>query len=219
MKAARNYINTLYRCVKAFDYWLNNGNGIIKDMGSDRFLKVIESDTTSLSELDANEVLDEILEHEDGIDFRLKRVNEYGLLDLLEYIDNNIETKASLTDDAVNEALNRFYASISEKANDLCRIIAKAESFVKPKNPIIEKGLTDRLLCSYFYDNKKVLEEYLNFCLSADNIKLKAIRAKELADKGKIKNDYVRKPLHKALKKIGLNVGSYPQWNASINLV
>ena len=63
------------------------------------------------------------------------------------------------------------------------------------------------------------MEEYINYCLSDTNIKLKAMRAMELADEGKIKKDYVRKPLHKALERIGLNVGSYPHWDASVNLV
>lgn len=139
MKEARNYIDTLSRGLKAWDYWVHNGNTIISDTGVEMFLYFIKSDTDELCNLDANEVKDVILESEDGISFRLRRINEYGLLPLLQKLEDSKDIKSSLIDDAVNEAINTYFLRIYEKANDLCRIISECEKYLQPKKTKKEK--------------------------------------------------------------------------------
>jgi len=219
MKRARHYIETIRKSYGKWLLWLEEDEANI-NQSRQHFLNWIKTITERLRELDAQDVKDAILEHEDSIGLRLKRLDEYKILPTIEEIYRTQGTTAQLPDAEVNAAIDRCRQMIEAKAIDLIRVIRECEEYIKPKHPIIIKALADPLLCSYFYDNKEVLKEYTTYCLSEDaNIKLKAMRAKELANKGKIKMDYVRKPLHDALKNIGLNVGSYPQWNASINLV
>lgn len=219
MKRARFYIETIRKSYGKWLLWLEEDEAYI-NQSRQHFLNWIRTITERLRELDAQDVKDAILEHEDSIGLRLKRLDDYKLLPTIEEIYRTQGTTAKLPDAEVNAAIDRCRQMIEAKALDLIRVIRECEEYIKPKNPIIIKALADPLLCSYFFDKKKELEEYINYCLrDKTSIKLKAIKAKELANKGKIKMDYVRKPLHDALKDIGLNVGSYPQWNASINLV
>lgn len=140
MKEARNYIDTLSRGLKAWEYWINNGNTIIADVGAEKYLYVIKSDTDKICDLDANEVKDVILEREDVISLRLRRINEYGLLSLLQKLEDSKDIKSGLIDGAVNEAINTYFLRIYEKANDLCRVISECEKFLpqashkKPKS-------------------------------------------------------------------------------------
>lgn len=221
MKAARDYLITICKALAKEDEWYEIGEKYLR-MGRQVFLDDIAENCRTLRGLDAQDVKDAILEtgNEEDIAWRLKRMDDYKLLPTINYIASTIQDDRCLSDDEVNEAIAKYRQLIEDKVLDLIRVYDECEKYIKPQNPAIIKALADPLLCSYFYDNKEVLKEYTTYCLSEDaNIKLKAMRAKELANKGKIKMDYVRKPLHDALKNIGLNVGSYPQWNASINLV
>lgn len=130
MKEARNYIDTLSRGLKAWEYWINNGNTIIADVGAEKYLYVIKSDTDKICDLDANEVKDVILEREDVISLRLRRINEYGLLSLLQKLEDSKDIKSGLIDGAVNEAINTYFLRIYNKANDLCRVISECEKFL-----------------------------------------------------------------------------------------
>lgn len=139
MKEARNYIDTISRGLKAWDYWVHNGNTIIADMGAEKYLYVIQAETDIICKLDANEVKDEILVSMDDISLRLRRINEYGLLSLLQKLEDYKDIKSCLSDEAVNEAINTYFLRIYNKANDLCRIIAECEKYLQPKKTKKEK--------------------------------------------------------------------------------
>ena len=220
MKRVKNYLECIYNASKDWDNGLDNAIHFLVDGGKQLLIGIMKHHTKRLIALDAQDVADAILEHREEIEFRLKRIDNYRIWPTMQHIFDNADTTANFDDAEVNEALNICHDWIMRKSKEFIRVYQECEKFIPQKNPTLTKALSDPLLCSYFYDNKKVLEDYIKYCLSEDaNIKLKAMRAKELANKGKIKMDYVRKPLHDALKDIGLNVGSYPQWNASINLV
>ena len=218
MKEARNYIDTLRKSARAWDYWVNNGNGIITDAGVDNYLKVIEHDTTALCNLDANKVKDEILASKDGISWRIGRIDKYGLLPLLQYLEDFKGAKSCLNDEAVNEAIDTYFLRIYEKANDLCRVMAEAEHFIpSPKHPVIQKALANPILLDIFYDRPDVLENYIKFCLAAKTPTERARKAKELANDIKMKGEYINTRLRTELEKIGINVGEYRTWQGAAN--
>lgn len=212
------YIDALRANIKKFEHWKENGNTIISDFGASNFLKVIEEDMNELSRLDADKVKDEILEHEDGISWRIKRIDKYGLLPLLQYLEDFKNTKVILDDEAVSKAIDTYFLRIYEKANDLCRVMAVAEKFIpSPKHPIIQKALDNPLLLDIFYDRADVLENYIKFCLAASKPTERARKAKELANDIKMKGEYINTRLRTELKKIGINVGEYRTWQGAAN--
>ena len=217
MERAREYINTIRKSYGRWLLWIEEDEVYIKQ-SKQHFLSWIKAITDELRELDVRVVKDAILEHEDSIELRLKRLdNECKILPLIEEIHGTQGTTAQLPDAEVNEAIDRCRHLIEAKALDLVRVYQECEEYIKPKHPIIAKALEDPILLSYFYDNKKVLEEFIRYCLSDTNKSQKAYRAKEFADQGKIKKSSIKKPLHDALKRIGVEVGSYPNWQQSIN--
>lgn len=127
------YIDALRANIKKFEHWKENGNTIISDFGASNFLKVIEEDMNELSRLDADEVKDEILEYEDEIEFRLKRIKEIDLLSLLENLEDSKEVKSSLNDENVNKAIDTYFLRMYDKANDFCRIMSECEKYLQPK--------------------------------------------------------------------------------------
>lgn len=216
MKAAREYMKTICESLKDWTDWTENGEMYIAE-GKDFFFDICAR-RKELKVLDAELVKDEILEHEDSIGIKLKRLdNDYKLLSACEYLVKMEQRKSALSDKALNIILDEFFLLIGKKVEDIVKVLDACEKYIKPKHPTITKALTDPLLLSYFYDNKKVLEEYINFCLSDTNKAMKAYRAKELVTQGKIKDSCKLKPLHDALEKIGIDVGSYPNWQQSIN--
>lgn len=218
MEKARNYIDTLRKSVNVWDYWVKNGNTIISDAGVESYLHVIKSDTDALSNLDANKVKDEILEQKDGISFRIERIEEYGLLPLLQFLEDFKNTKVILDDEAVSNAINTYFLRIYEKANDLCRVMAEAEHFIpSQKHPIIQKALANPILLDIFYDRPDVLENYINFCLAAKTPTERARKAKELANDIKMKCEYINSRLREELEKIGIDVGHYKTWQGAAN--
>ncbi len=156
MKEARNYIDTLRKSARAWDYWVNNGNGIITDAGVDNYLKVIEHDTTALCNLDANKVKDEILASKDGISWRIERIDKYGLLPLLQYLEDFKGVKSCLNDDAVNEAIDTYFLRIYEKANDLCRVMAVAEKYIPQKPKKKDKSCFADIV--QYHDKEKLIK-------------------------------------------------------------
>jgi len=217
MKRARNYIYTIRRALNNWTEWMESGNEMLADGDKQFLLGWVEHETAKLKKLDAQDVEDAILQHEEGIDWRLKRLDDFQLLPVIEFIQNTKDTPAQMADAEVNETIGRYRQLIEVKALDLIRVVRECERYIKPQNPIIKKALENPLLLSYFYNNKKVLEEYINYCLSDTNKSQKAVRAMELAGQGKVRKDVIRKPLHDALKKVGINVGEYPNWNEAIN--
>ena len=217
MKRARNYIYTIRRALNNWTEWMESGNEMLADGDKQFLLGWVEHETAKLKKLDAQDVEDAILQHEEGIDWRLKRLDDFQLLPTVEFIHNTKDTPAQMADAEVNETIGRYRQLIEAKALDLIRVVRECERYIKPQNPIIKKALEDPLLLSYFYGNKKVLEEYINYCLSDTNKSQKAVRAMELAGQGKVRKDVIKKPLHDALKKVGINVGENPNWNEAIN--
>lgn len=237
MKETRNYINTIREGLKNWEEWVENGEGILKKERWLFFHGIINSKAKKLQELDAEKVRDDILEHGvDGIDMRLERVETYlGIRDNLgnimrddngnylgglpKYFVDTAKEIPNLSDYALNAEITEYRQLLEEKLLAFLRVFDECEGRIKSKNPVIVKALENPLLIWYFFDDKKELERYINFCLSNTTAKVKAIRAAELADEGKIRKDCVRKPLHDALEQVGINVGSYPQWNSCINLI
>ena len=217
MKRARNYIYTIRRALNNWTEWMESGNEMLADGDKQFLLGWVEHETAKLKKLDAQDVEDAILQHEEGIDWRLKRLDDFQLLPVIEFIQNTKDTPAQMADAEVNETIGRYRQLIEAKALDLIRVVRECERYIKPQNPIIKKALENPLLLSYFYNNKKVLEEYINYCLSDTNKSQKAVRAMELAGQGKVRKDVIKKPLHDALKKVGINVGENPNWNEAIN--
>lgn len=211
MEEARNYIDTLRKSVNAWDYWVHNGNTIISDAGVESYLHVIKSDTDALSNLDAKKVKDEILERKDGISFRIERIEEYGLLPLLQYLEDFKNTKVILDDEAVSNAINTYFLRIYEKANDLCRVMAEAEKFLYKDDPILKAAYNDRILLAIF-GAKEELREYILYCKQAKTGSEMARRAAELYVQDKIKYKDLNCVLHGRLKGIGLDVGEYGAW-------
>lgn len=212
------YIDALRANIKKFEHWKENGNTIISDFGASNFLKVIEEDMNELSRLDANKVKDEILASEDGISWRIKRIDKYGLLPLLQYLEDFKGVKSCLNDEAVNEAIDTYFLRIYEKGNDLCRVMAEAEHFIpSPKHPVIQKALANPILLDIFYDRPDVLENYIKFCLAAKTPTERARKAKELANDIKMKYEYINSRLREELKKIGIDVGHYKTWQGAAN--
>ena len=158
MKEARKYIETLSRSVKDWEFWINYGNAIIADTGADNYLYVIQSDTAALGKLDANNVKDVILEREEGISFRLRRINEYGLLPLLQKLEDSKDIKSCLSDEAVNEAINTYFLRIYEKANDLCRVISECENFLPPKKTKKEKKVSNFRDIIQYQDKERLIK-------------------------------------------------------------
>ena len=187
MKAARKYIDTLRANLREWNHCIEDGQRLI-DIGEKIFITDIatKNGIEELGNLDVRDVKEAILEHEEEIEFRLKRINDdFKFLEIVQFIINTQDQKARLSDSEANDAIDRYRKLIERKALELIRVIDECEKYIKPQNPVIAKALEGPILLSYFYDNKKVLKEYINFCLSDDaNIKLKAMRAMELANKG-----------------------------------
>ena len=215
MKAAKTYIDTIRKALRNWTEWTENGESILRKE-SFGFHYLISRETRKLRELDAQDVMDAIMEHEDEIEFRLKRLDNYKIQPTIQYIIDTNGTKAQLPEDWLNGEIDAYRQLIEAKALDLIKAIDECEKYIKPQHPVIAKALAHPLLLSYFYNNKKVLKEYVIFCLKAKNIQKKAGEAMELKNDGKIKAKYITKPLHDALEEIGLDVGNWRTWDQHI---
>lgn len=220
------YLDTLRASIKAIEHWKEHGNAIIADCGAMSLVRVIEESMNKLYQLDADEVKDEILEREDGIAWKIKRINKYGLLPLLEYIEGNKDYMADLNDDAVNDAINKYWNMVYFKADELCREMAIAERYLpSPKHPLVEKALNSPELLRIFKYDRSTLEEYILYCHNADTPTAMAKRAAELfltKKKNKegemerlIERDDLNSVLHQELEKIGLQVGTIKLWQGA----
>ncbi len=216
MKAAKRYINTICKALKNWEEWTENGENILRKEKFLSFHFLISRETKKLRELDAQDVMDSILEHEDEIEFRLQRLDNYCLPQTIGWICKIQGTTAQLSDSCLNGEINAYRQLIEAKALDLISVIDECEEYIKPQHPVIAKALAHPLLLSYFYDNKKVLKEYIVFCLKAETFQQKAWRAMELKKDGKIKEKYIRKPLHDALEETGIDVGNWRTWDEHI---
>jgi hypothetical protein len=218
MEEAEKYLNTIRKALKNWDKWIENGNQILTDGDKQLLMGWIEFETKKLLKLDVKKVKEEILQNEEGIEFRLKRLDtDFKLLPTIEYINDTRNTPAALSDEEANEEINAYRKKIEEKALDLIRVYDECKKYIKPQNPIMTKAMADPVLLRIFYENKKNLEEYIKYCLGDTNVTQKAIMAKEYAVLHKLRCDEDKTPLHGALQRIGLNVGSIKTWTEAIN--
>lgn len=215
MKAARDYITTLRKSLGEWENFYDNGEQLIDSFGKSVFLEFVEHSTKALKTLDPHTVEDSILEHEDSIAMRLKRMDDYKLLPTIEVIRDTMGINAQQYDADVNVAINRHRQLIEAKALALIKVIERCKKYVSPKHPIIAKALANPILLSYFYNNKRVLEDYISFCIAADTPTQRARRAGELAKDGKIKRDYIYTPLQECIKKLGFDAGNYKTWQGA----
>ncbi len=216
MKRVKKYLRRIYQATMDWDNGWERATQFIADGENALLIGLMKHHTKMLMELDCQDVADAILEHQEEIEFRLKRIDNYRIWPTMQHIFDNAGTIADFSDGEVNEAMNICHDWIIHKSKDFVNVYRECEEFIKPQNPILAKGLVDPLLLSYFFDNRKELEKYLNYCLEDTDFSMKAYRAKELADKGKIRKGCLRKPLHDALQKIGIDTGSYVNWQQAI---
>lgn len=219
MKRVKNYLECIYNASKDWNNGLDNAIRFLVDGDKQLLIGIMKHHTKRLIALDAQDVADAILEHREEIEFRLKRIDNYKIWPTMQHIFDNADTTANFNDAEVNEALNFCHNWIIRKSKEFIRVYQECEEYIKPKHPTIIKALADPLLLSYFYNNKKVLEDYINYCLSDTNKTQKAIKAGELANDNKLKHSSKLKPLHDALEKIGIDVGSYPNWQQAISKI
>ena len=215
MKAAKIYVDTIRKALKNWTEWTENGESILRKEQFN-FHYLISREAAKLKGLDAQDVVDAILEHEDDIEFRLKRLDNYKFVDIVQYIIDTQRTKVQLSENWINGEIYAYRQLIETKALDLIKAIDECEKYIKPQHPVIAKTLAHPVLLSYVYDNKKVLKEYIVFCLKAKTIQQKAWKAMELKKDGKIKEQYIRKPLHDALEETGIDVGNWRTWDEHI---
>lgn len=216
MKRVKNYLKCIYNASKDWDNGIDNATRFLADGDKSLLIEMMEYHTKRLRTLDVRDVKDAILEHQAEIAFRLKLIDGYKIWPTMDYIFFSADKKANFNDAEANDAINTCHDWILRKCREFITAYQDCEQIIKPKNPIVVKALDDPILLSYFYDNKKVLEQYINFCIGANTIQMMAWRAKELGDT-KIKVQFIKKPLHDALEKIGLDVGNWRTWNQHIN--
>lgn len=164
MQEARKYLITLRKSLKNWDEWTGNGNQILADGDKQLLMGWIEFETKKLHKLDAEKVKDEILVNEEGIGFRLKRLDDdFKLLPTIVYINDTRNTPVQLSDDEANEEINAYRKKIEEKALDLIRVYDECKKYIKTKKTQTkgkkktkrEPRLTDIFLVS---DKEKLLK-------------------------------------------------------------
>lgn len=217
MKAAREYITAIRKGLGIWEHWIKEGNTIIAKH-KESFSEVIKAETAIIRQLNSQDVKDAILEHEDGIAMRIKRLEEYKLQAVVQYLADTADITAHLSDTAINSLIDEYRLTMEAKTRQLLKVIKECEKYIpSPKNPIIQKALASPQLLDIFYDRKEVLEDYINYCLAAKTPTERARRAKGLAVAGKIKFEYLNKKLHDELESIGIDAGLYKTWQGATN--
>ncbi len=212
MKSARYYITTIRKGLSFWDKWLTEGETYLQ-MDKQIFLNLIEKQSEKLRGLEAQDVKDDLLEREDGIELRLKRLDEYKLQDIIQFIVNTQGNTAHLSDAETNEAIDRYRLLIEDKTKELLKVIKECERYIpSSKNPVVEEALNDPQLLSYFFGSKKELEAYILFCSTAKNAAQMGKRAGELCKEGKINYDHLNKDLHDKLQTLGFDVKTNNNW-------
>ena len=216
MKAAREYITALRKGLRNWEDYCNNGGDYIEVGGKEAFLKHIYDGTSRLRALEPQDVKDAILEHENDIAMRLKRLDDYKLLPTIIFVNDIVGQDTGQYAQDINQAINLYRQLIEEKALALIRVIEQCKKYLPPKkHPTIAKALTDPILLSYFYDNKKVLEDYVTYCMEARNATEMARRAGILCTKNKLKYEHLNNDLHERMKTLGFDVGTQNNWKGA----
>ena len=217
MKAAREYITTIRKGLAIWEHWTKEGNTIISKH-KESFPEIIRAETATIRQLNAQDVKDAILEHEDGIAMRIKRLDEYKLQAVVQHLADTADTTAQLSDTVINSLVDEYRLTIEAKTRQLLKVIKECEKYIpSPKHPIIQKALASPQLLDIFYDRPEVLEDYINYCLTAKTPTARARRAKWLAGAGKIKFEYLNQKLHDELESIGIDAGKYKTWQGATN--
>ena len=217
MKVAREYITTIRKGLGIWEHWIKEGNTIIA-LHKQSFPEVIKAETAIIRQLNPQNVKDALLEHEDGIAMRIKRLDEFKLPAVVQHLVDTAGTTAQLSDTAINSLIDEYRRTMEAKTRQLLKVIKECEKYIpSPKHPIIQKALANPQLLDIFYDRQEVLEDYINYCLAAKTPTERARRAKGLADAGKIKYEYLNKKLHDELGNIGIDAGKYKTWQGATN--
>ena len=217
MKAAREYITTIRKGLAIWEHWINEGNTIIAQH-KQSFPEVITAEIATIRQLNPQDVKDAILEHEDGIAMRIRRLDEYKLPAIVQYLADMADTNAQLSDNVTNSLIDEYRLTIETKTRQLLKVIKECEKYIpSSKHPIIQKALASPQLLDIFYDRPEVLEDYINFCLVAKTPTERARKAKGLAVARKIKLEYLNQKLHDELESIGIDAGKYKTWQGATN--
>ena len=217
MKAAREYITAIRKGLSIWEHWINEGNTIIAQH-KQSFPEVITAEIATIRQLNPQEVEDAILEHEDGIAMRIRRLDEYKLPAIVQYLADTADTTAQLSDTVINSLIDEYRLTIETKTRQLLKVIKECEKYIpSSKHPIIQKALASPQLLDIFYDRPEVLEDYINFCLVAKTPTERARKAKGLAVARKIKLEYLNQKLHDELESIGIDAGKYKTWQGATN--
>ena len=217
MKVVREYITTIRSGLRIWEHWIKEGNTIISK-NKESFPEVIKAETATIRQLNPQDVKDAILEHEDGIAMRIKRLDGYKLQGVAQYLADTADTNAQLSDAVINSLIDEYRLTIEAKTRQLLKVIKECEKYIPSvKHPIIQKALASPQLIDIFYDRPEVLEEYIKYCLAAKTPTERARRAKGLAVAGKIKLEYLNQKLHDELENIGIDAGKYKTWQGAAN--
>lgn len=217
MKAAREYIMTIRKGLGLLEYWQKEGNNLIAKY-KQSYIDVILEETKVIRKLNPQDVKDAILEHEDSIAMRIKRLDEYKLQAVKQYLADTAGTNVHLSDAVINSLIDEYRLTIETKTQQLLKVVKECEKYIpSPQDPIIQKALDSPQLLDIFYDRPEVLEEYIKYCLKAKTPTERARRAKTLAVAGKIKFEYLNQKLHDELESIGIDTGKYKTWQGATN--
>ena len=217
MKAAREYIMSIRKGLGIWEHWINEGNTIIAKHKLS-FPEVITAEIATIRQLNPQDVKDAILEHEDGIAMRIRRLDEFKLPAIVQYLIDTADTNAQLSDNVINSLIDEYRLTIETKTRQLLKVIKDCEKYIpSSKHPIIQKALASPQLLDIFYDRPEVLEEYIKYCLVAKTPTERARKAKGLAVAGKIKYEYLNQKLHDELESIGIDAGKYKTWQGATN--
>ena len=217
MKAAREYIMSIRKGLGIWEHWITEGNTIISKH-KESFPEIIRAEAATIRQLNPQDVKDAILEHEDGIAMRIKRLDEYKLQAVEQYLADTADTTAQLSDTVINSLIDEYRLTIETKTRQLLKVIKDCEKYIpSSKHPIIQKALASPQLLDIFYDRPEVLEEYIKYCLVAKTPTERARKAKGLAVAGKIKYEYLNQKLHDELESIGIDAGKYETWQWATN--
>lgn len=214
MKAVRDYMLTIRHSLKDWTDWTENGEKYIKE-GKSFFFDILAR-KKELNALDAELVKDAILEHEDSIRLRLKRLDrDCKIVPTIEYYVKIEQKRAELSDLALNYMIDDILLLIRNKLEDLLRVYRECEKYIPSEPPIIEKAFENEYLLRYFKGNKDELKKYILFCEKAKNPTGMAQEAERLFERQVIDYENINTNLHRELKKIGINVGNPNNWKTA----
>lgn len=134
MKATRNYLNTIRKALEKWQEWSENGDTILEEKGWLFLQGQLNIESRKLRELDVQEVKDEVLQNQDGIRLRLRRlVNDYGISELRDDVLRIAGKDARLTDAAINDQLTEYRSLIVVKTAELAQAYNECAAYLKPQ--------------------------------------------------------------------------------------